>query len=177
MFTCKRAKETRRYLGLVEIINQAIILNRLGYVVIEELLRNPRKSLTLGQLGLQVTILVAAWYIWWQHREAVKGENIAPVAISAFSIQDLTLNDGGEAIAGGAWPKSDLLDAPSAEAEARRHGISPVIVELDCMEFISALNKTIEIWSPFTAILADCFHIVEDWLVAFKHCPTKWRII
>jgi hypothetical protein len=73
--------------------NYMIIIS--GSVVLEKILRSPcKKSPILGQLGLQEIILVAAWYIWWQRREAVKGEKVAPAARSAFSIQALTLNYG-----------------------------------------------------------------------------------
>lgn len=53
-----------------------------------------RKSPVLGHLGLQETIVVASWYIWWQRREAVKGESVAPPATSAFRIHALTANYG-----------------------------------------------------------------------------------
>jgi hypothetical protein len=63
--------------------------------VLEDILRIPkRKSLVLGQLGLQETILVAGWYIWWQRREAVKGERVASPVSSPFSIHALTINYG-----------------------------------------------------------------------------------
>jgi hypothetical protein len=41
---------------------------------------------------LKKTIVVAAWYIWWQRREFVKGESTTPASSSAFSMQALTLN-------------------------------------------------------------------------------------
>jgi hypothetical protein len=91
MFTCKRAKEVWKFLGLEEVINNAVSLDRLGSVVLEEILRSPiKKSPILGQLGLQEIVLVASWYIWWQRR----GERVAPPVRSALSIQALTLNYG-----------------------------------------------------------------------------------
>ena len=73
---------------------QPYISNELsGSVILEEIIRNPViKSPVIGQLCLQETVAVAAWYIWWQRREAVKGEFISTPARSAFSIQALTLN-------------------------------------------------------------------------------------
>jgi hypothetical protein len=72
MFTCNRAKKIWKSLGLDEVIDKALLLDRSGSMVFEELLRSPRKkSHVLGQLGLQETITVAAWHIWWQRREAV----------------------------------------------------------------------------------------------------------
>jgi hypothetical protein len=43
MFTCHRAKEIWKALGLEEVINDAICLDRSGYVVLEEILRSPLK--------------------------------------------------------------------------------------------------------------------------------------
>jgi hypothetical protein len=84
-------------------------------------------------------------------------------------------------IAGGAWPKLNLLDAKIAEAEALRHGLqmiesmgySPVIVESDSLELIEACNGA-EIWGPYTAILADCFQIYQRLrMITFQHCPRE----
>jgi hypothetical protein len=95
MFKCKRAQSVWKALGLKEVISQATRVDRSGSTVLEEILRNPRrKSPVLGQLGLQETILVAAWYIWWQRREAVKRERVASPVSLAFSVHALTLNYG-----------------------------------------------------------------------------------
>jgi hypothetical protein len=109
------------------------------------------------QQGLKEIIIVAGWYIWWQRREAAKGESVAPIKISPFSIQAITANYGasshvvapkengwtkpprktykmrcmffplkiqcgsavirnskGAAMAGGAWPSSNILDISTA---------------------------------------------------------------
>jgi hypothetical protein len=53
--------------------------------VLEEILIGPLKNNpVVGLLGPKETILVAGWYIWWQHREVVKAETVAPVMNSAF---------------------------------------------------------------------------------------------
>jgi ribonuclease HI len=227
MFTCGRAKEVWKSLGLEEVINNAVNLDRSGSVVLEEILRSPiKKSPVLGQLGLQEIVLVASWYIWWQRREAVKGERVAPPLRSAFSIQALALNyglaakratpkqvqwikpswnnykanidasyfpngrgavavvirnDHGEVIAGGAWPKQNLLDAMTAEAEALRHGLhliesigcAPVTIETDCLELVQACNGA-ELWSPCTPIIADCCEIAQRLgMITFQHCQRE----
>jgi hypothetical protein len=77
-------------------------------------------------------------------------------------------NDHGEVIAGGAWPKLNLLDAITAKAEALQHGLqmtknvgcSPVIVESDCLELIDACNDA-DLWGPYTTILADSFRFLN----------------
>lgn len=74
-------------------------------------------------------------------------------------------NDKGEAIAGACWPLYHQLDVATAEARALQHGLNliedlgciPVNVESDSLEFVQAFNGTIQVWSPYAAILADCF--------------------
>ena len=74
-------------------------------------------------------------------------------------------NEKGEAMAGGYWPLGCVLDAATAEAAAlqkgmlliERLGCSPTIIESDCLELCQAYNGVSEIWSPYTAILVDCF--------------------
>lgn len=228
IFTCKRAKEVWKALGLDDFLKQFMATDRSGSVILEEILRSQvKKSPIIGHLGFQETVAVAAWYIWWQRREAVKGESVVPPARSAFSIQALTSNfglaekkaapkevswtrpphrqyklnvdatyfpsgvgavaavvrnDRGESIAGGAKPVENVLDAATAEAMALRHGLnilegigcSPVIVESDSLELINACNGVIELWSPYTAILADCFQISQRiGNISFKHCPRE----
>jgi hypothetical protein len=49
MFTCRRAKEVWKLLGLEEVIDNAVCLDRSGSVVLEEILRSPiKKSPVLG---------------------------------------------------------------------------------------------------------------------------------
>jgi ribonuclease HI len=200
----------------------------LGLVILKEILRSPkRKYLVLGQLGLQETILVAAWYIWWQRHEAIKGECVAfPVSL-AFSIHSLNINYGsvsskvvpreigwskpppchykfnvdaaffphgggvvaavirdskGEAIVGGAHPITNITDVTTAEASALRYGLqvletigcTPVSMESDSLELVKACNREIDLWSPYTAILSDCFQIAQRiGLVSFLHYPRE----
>jgi hypothetical protein len=35
---------------------------------------------------------MACWYIWWQHREVVKGEKVADPRRTAFAINALTVH-------------------------------------------------------------------------------------
>lgn len=104
LFTCRRAKEVwksprkktevSKSLGLLNVIKEAVLVDHSGSVVLEKVLR---WQITLSQnsskLGLKETILcVEAWYIWWQRREAVKGNHVAPPAVIAFAIQALATN-------------------------------------------------------------------------------------
>lgn len=93
LFTCMRARKAWKALGLYNIIDQALAVDRSGSVVLEEILRWPtRKSPVLGQLGLQETVAVASWYIWFERGEARKGVHVRPPFSSDFAIRALTAN-------------------------------------------------------------------------------------
>jgi ribonuclease HI len=74
-------------------------------------------------------------------------------------------DDRGQTIAGSTHPLHHLLNATTAEAYALQKGLQlidhmgfySVITETDSLELVHAFNGQIEIWSPYAAILADCF--------------------
>ena len=79
MFTCKRAKEVWKSLGLFEMITSTLRLDKSGSENLAQILTDPsNRSLAFGQIGLKEIIAVGAWYIWWQRGEAVKGVKVAP---------------------------------------------------------------------------------------------------
>jgi ribonuclease HI len=91
-------------------------------------------------------------------------------------------NSHGEAIGGGTWPLANILSPASAEAMAMKNGMmllenigcSPVVVESDSLDLITACNGEIELWSPYSAILADCFQIARRiGRISFQHCPRE----
>ena len=58
MFTCQRAKEVWRSLGLWEIIDKALVVDKSGSVTLEELIRGCGKSPILGMKHLKETVAV-----------------------------------------------------------------------------------------------------------------------
>jgi hypothetical protein len=51
-------------------------------------------------------------------------------------------------------------------------GCASVIVESDSLELIQACNGTIEEWSPYSAIMVDCFNKASSIPgISFQHCP------
>jgi ribonuclease HI len=95
LFSCERANAVWYALGLSEVIDSALSVDRSGSRVLEYLLCEPdKKSPVLGMLGLKESIAVACWYIWWQRRELVNGGTISTPARSAFAINALTANFG-----------------------------------------------------------------------------------
>jgi hypothetical protein len=95
LFGCLRAKEIWSELGLMDDIQHALLVERSGSVVLEHILRSPnRDAPNLERVSLHELIAVGGWYIWWQRREAVKGERVSPPKNSAFAIKALTANFG-----------------------------------------------------------------------------------
>jgi hypothetical protein len=92
---CLRAKEIWSELGLTDVIEHALLADRSGSVILEYILRSPNKNVpNLEQVTLHELIAVGGLYIWWQRREAVKGERVSPPKSSAFAIKSLTANFG-----------------------------------------------------------------------------------
>jgi hypothetical protein len=85
---CQRAKLVWKSLGLFSIINSVVLVDPSGLVIIEEVLRNLKDHSTTDIHGLKELILIGAWYIWWQRREFVKGESVAPPRETTFSNQN-----------------------------------------------------------------------------------------
>ena len=88
----------------------------------------------------------------------------------------------GEALVAMTWLMDHLLDASTAEARAIQKGLEFVeylgctrlIVESDSLEVIQACNGLTEIWSLYTAALADCFPKARTiGAVTFVHCPRE----
>ena len=93
LFTCARARKVWKELGLKQYIDTAVAYDRSGSVVLEFILRSKQeKASVLNTVSLHESIAMACWYIWWQRREVVKGEKVAPPSRSVFAIHALTAN-------------------------------------------------------------------------------------
>jgi ribonuclease HI len=213
-------------------IKQAMLVDRSGSVVLEHILCSSNNNVPrLEQLNMHELVVVGCWYIWWQRRQIVKGENVSAPASSAFAITALAANygaatkkpedkeirwskppkghrklnidasyyqygsgaagmvlrnDKGEAIAGKACLLNNMMCAENAEATALLKGLEfleqigcfSAYIESDSLELIKACNGDIEIWSPYTAVLADCFQKASAMdLVFFQHCPRDANVV
>lgn len=76
-------------LGLQNTISEAVDQDRSGSITVEILSRI--KSVTEG-LPTAEFIMVAAWYLWWQRRQHVKGETVQTADRVALSIRVLATN-------------------------------------------------------------------------------------
>ena len=60
-----------------------------------------------------------------------------------------------------------------------RLGYVPMIVESDSFELIQVCNDIIEIWSPYMAVLADCFQKAQriGSIVSFQHYVRETNVM
>jgi hypothetical protein len=65
LFGCLRAKEVWGELGMLEVIEHAMMVDRSGSVVLEHILRSPNSKIPqLQHVNLHEIITVGGWYIW-----------------------------------------------------------------------------------------------------------------
>jgi ribonuclease HI len=95
-------------------------------------------------------------------------------------------NDRGEALAGYGCPISNVISAAVAEAQAVQKGlvfldqlrVEKVVLESDSLEIIQACRSETEVWSPHSAILADCFMRAQAFRsLSFEHCPREANMV
>ena len=63
-----------------------------GSVIMEEIIRRNQMLTHLDNVGFAELILTGGWYLWWERRPKVHGEEVQGFARSAMSIMVLTLN-------------------------------------------------------------------------------------
>ena len=92
LFTCLRARHIWGNLGVQAVIDEATSIDRAGAVALEHIIciNGPRDP--LGGVGLAEIILMGAWYIWWERRQIVHGEEVQTPQRSALSIGALAKN-------------------------------------------------------------------------------------
>ena len=105
----------------------------------------------------------------------------------AFSLMVQVLrNEKGEALAGGGDVLMNILNANRSEALAFKRGLQlvetlgcrPVLVESDSLQLVGAFNGVVEIWSPYTAIVMDCFQIATRiGQVKVQFCPREANMV
>ena len=63
-----------------------------GSVIMQEIIRRNQMLTHLDNVGFAELILTGGWYLWWERRLKVHGEEVQGFARSAMSIMVLTLN-------------------------------------------------------------------------------------
>jgi len=69
-----------------------LIIDRSGSVLIQEIIRRGGEDTELKIGWADQLILTGCWYIWWQRRQLVHGEDIQNPSRSAMSIVAITAN-------------------------------------------------------------------------------------
>ncbi|KAG2540904.1 hypothetical protein PVAP13_9NG588514 [Panicum virgatum] len=91
LFSCSRAREIWRLLGVWQYIERLLMIDISGSVLIQEIIRNGGEESDL-KVGRAELIITGCWYIWWQRRQLVHGEEIENPSRSAMSITAVTSN-------------------------------------------------------------------------------------
>ena len=74
---------------MADIVQKAVVQDRSGSITLEILLQS---DFVIHEIPAAEFILVAMWCIWWQRRQAVKGETIQTLDRTALSIKVLATN-------------------------------------------------------------------------------------
>ena len=89
LFKCARVKDVWKDLGLYDDVRKAVMQDRSGSVTLEILAK--MQSVT-GDLPSAELTLLAAWFLWWQRRQLVRGESVQNAERSVVSIKVLLTN-------------------------------------------------------------------------------------
>jgi hypothetical protein len=89
LFTCERAKEVWRCLGLEDRLDNILNIDRSGSVILEEIIKRGGRIPSIDNVGSAELILIAGWFIWWERRKKVHGEDVQTPFRSAMSIRVL----------------------------------------------------------------------------------------
>ena len=92
LFSCDKAKGVWKILGVWEQILESFHVDRSGSVILEELIRRGDQVQLLENIGLPELVLIGGWYLWWERRQLVRGEQVQTVAKVAMAIAALALN-------------------------------------------------------------------------------------
>jgi ribonuclease HI len=92
MFTCERAKEVWRCLGLEDRLGDILNIDRSGSVIVEEIIKRGGRLPSIDNVGAAELFLTAGWFIWWERRKKVHGEEVQTPFRSAMSIRVLAKN-------------------------------------------------------------------------------------
>jgi len=92
LFSCNRAKEIWRLLGISDEVHRLLQVDRSGLVILAEVIRYPKKLAHLNKVDLAELILTGSWYLWWERRMMVHENTVQSPTRSAMSIVTLTMN-------------------------------------------------------------------------------------
>jgi hypothetical protein len=111
LFSCPRAQEVWQGLGLQENVNAAIVMDRSGSIILEELLCSEKPGGIACDMDNRVaTVMVASWYIWWSRRQIKNKEPVPNIVRTVLNIKGIVANNSkvkgsGNTIRRGGWTK------------------------------------------------------------------------
>jgi len=92
LFSCSRAREVWFSLGMWDQIEKLLLVDRSsGSVMIREIIRQGSLA-TEFNVGLPEILITDCWYICWQRRQVVCGDEIQIAPRAAMSIAAITTN-------------------------------------------------------------------------------------
>ena len=73
-------------------IEKLLLVDKSGSVVFHEIIRQGGLASDFNDVGLPELLITGCWYIWWQRRRVVHGEEIQIAPRAAMSIAAITTN-------------------------------------------------------------------------------------
>jgi hypothetical protein len=93
LFQYDTARQIWSSLGITNIIDDALLTDRVGSAVLEHLLRGDDATMpSFNDLVLKETIGVASWYIRWIRRRRTHDETVPPIYKCKMPFLSITLN-------------------------------------------------------------------------------------
>jgi hypothetical protein len=93
LFQSPAAQELWESIGIRGIIEEAILEDLSGSVVLESLLMRQDNNLpAIASIGLKETIIFGCWYLWWMRRHRTHNESVPPIYICRMSILSIMAN-------------------------------------------------------------------------------------
>jgi hypothetical protein len=92
LFSCERAIEVWKGIGVWDKIDEVRQLDRSGSVIVEEIIKQGGRLTHLDNVGFAELVLTAGWFIWWERRKKVHDEIVQSPGRSALSIIVLSRN-------------------------------------------------------------------------------------
>jgi hypothetical protein len=111
LFTCPAAQGLWSALGLTDIIQQAVQVDRAGSAILEYLVRDHNQAMpAIPSIKLTEVIVTSCWYLWWIRRRRVHNEDVPPMFkckclfYQLLQMQQSLLDPLGQLIVGGSNP-------------------------------------------------------------------------
>jgi ribonuclease HI len=150
LFTCPAAQGLWYALGLTDIIEQAVHLDRAGSAVLEYLVPDHNQAMpAIPSIKLTEVIVTSCWYLWWIRQRRVHNEDVPPLFKCKMSILSIVTNAAKPPRSTGSndsrWiklgPRQVKLNVDDSFFEDERAGGTVVVLRDYMGNFIAASCK------------------------------------